>query len=210
MRRLGAHLGLVLLILASTVATGRAQQMTGYNGSGWAAPYGGMMWSPSYGGFGWGRQFGVAGGPIVTTNGYLYPVYSPNGFGLSGFVNTSPVFGDWSSGYARYEPNRRAAIAALGFGPEASWGWRAPLLPRVAAPPSSAVKVVGPTADGSPVAAPPEAGREPGPQIVEVGSRAPSEGQRPATKPIVIRGRDVEDGSSSGPQILEIGRPKGP
>jgi hypothetical protein len=194
---------LLLALLLNPAATSNAQ--SGYGGSSWSPAYGGMGWAPGYGGFGWGRQFGMVGGPIVTTNGYLYPVYGPNGNGLSGFVNAMPVLGDWSQGYARYEPNRRAALAALGYGPEASWSYRSPLIYRVAAPPTRTI-TPAPSTPGSTetqiVRSQPQI-LDLGPQAVTVrASAAP-----PPARPAILRGSPPADPESIGPHILEIGRP---
>ncbi len=88
----------------------------------------------------WGSRFGVVGGPIVTVNGYLYPVYNPldlTRLSPTAFVNGGPVLSDWSTGYSRLDPARFATLRSLGYNTNA-WGqprFTPPLLPLVAGPP---------------------------------------------------------------------------
>lgn len=125
-------------LLLAALATATAQ---GQSGPDYAGTYNGS----------WGDRFGIVGGPIVTVNGYLYPVYQDRGgYGSPpvGYVNAAPVLGDWSTGYDRLDPLRYALEGPAGNGAVSAygaWGWAPgrPGLFQVAGPP---VPVVAPYA----------------------------------------------------------------
>jgi hypothetical protein len=171
-----------------------------------------------YGGY-WGNDFGIVGGPIVTVNGYLLPVYSdvsyyanaPVGFvnpggAPTGFVNAGPVYGDWATGYDRLDPGRIGYGSSLGMG-VANWGYlpsRPPLIPGVAGPP---IPVVAPIAVPRAEMAVTSSSPVQPPRTLQPGQPAPADRTGVISPRVIERGLSAprgEEDAPVGPRVIRI------